>query len=95
VNHIPELPADCTIFGSIIEADNPDDLGEDMMDIVLPNGITIHAGWSQGSYMVTSVNDLFFLTPPSHYGSAKETARAIELLVQQFKEMSLLEKVEL
>jgi len=38
------LPEGCEVVGALYDAEDPRDLGEDMLDITLPNGRLISAG---------------------------------------------------
>lgn len=54
------IPADwqCQVVGAIEMSDHPADLSEDMLDVILPNGFLVSAGWipdggPNGQYVVT------------------------------------------
>lgn len=55
----PNLPDGCDVSGHIYWDDNPRVMGEDMLDVLLPNGILISCGWypegnPAGSYRITA-----------------------------------------
>jgi hypothetical protein len=42
---IEEPPVNCQVIGSLYESDDPSELGQDMLEVILENGILIDAGW--------------------------------------------------
>jgi hypothetical protein len=82
IHSSPELP--CEVVGFLYSSDDPRDLGQDMIEVRLPNGIRINAGWYpegdvEGCYRI-SVGGAREL-PPTESDSIDDVAREIESLV--------------
>lgn len=90
-----EIPPDwnCEVIGAVYEADDRADranLSEDMLEIVLPNGILISAGWypdadPDGQYIVTVTKGLNHVIDPFATASAFEAVEAVRDRVDDFR----------
>ena len=84
------LPANCQAHGFIYEADNAVDLSEDMLDVVLPNGILITAGWftdehgKNGAYRVEVYRGYHELLRPLRSKTGSEASQDVTTLAQRF-----------
>lgn len=61
----------------------------DMIEILLPNGVLIEAGWhpegsAAGSYLVTASLEFEFLVPPMRLSSIYEVRNHIEFLIRYY-----------
>jgi hypothetical protein len=59
--YTPSFPEDwdCEVVGFLYDAEDPADLSQDMLEVTLPNGFIIDAGWvpdgdQNGCYVVTA-----------------------------------------
>jgi hypothetical protein len=82
--------ADCEITGFLYEADCPQCLGEDMIDVVLPNGVLITAGWypegnPQGTYRICVFRGHDELIPPIESRDVDQIAADLETLVGTYR----------
>lgn len=64
-----KLPGGCKVVGALYGAGDPRDLGEDMLDVTLPNGCLISAGWypegsPDGSYRISVTQGLDDVVSP-------------------------------
>ena len=80
----PPSEVTCEVIGFLYSCDDPRELGQDMVEVRLPNGIRINAGWypegdPDGCYHV-SVGGAREL-PPSEWDDIDEVAHEIELLI--------------
>src|SRR5688500_409041 len=88
INKVPlHLPQGCTpeTVGFLYDSQDPAELGQDMLEVRLANGVAINAGWypegdPQGSYRVAVRREGRLLVPPSKWSSACETAEEVEQL---------------
>jgi len=85
----PSIPDECRVAGFIVCSDNKLQLSEDMLDIMLPNGLLVTAGWypdggEQGRYRVCIHRGYDELIPPLESDDADKAAAAVEMLVRQF-----------
>jgi len=83
-----DLPPDhcCEVVGFLYEADLPEELGQDMIEVQLSNGMTIDAGWypegdPTGSYVVKVWHPRGVELPPRSFSTVSDAAAAIALLV--------------
>lgn len=65
----PPLPAECRVHGFLYEADDVRQLSEDMLDVVLPHGLLVTAGWypdgdANGCYRICIYRDYEVLIEP-------------------------------
>jgi hypothetical protein len=79
-----ELPADChgEVVGFLYEADDPADLGQDMIEVQLSSGVTIDAGWypegaADGAYVVKAWHPRGIECSVESYASVADAAAAI------------------
>ena len=82
---------DCEVSGFLYEADDPRVLGQDMVEVRLPMGIHINAGWYpegdvDGTYVV-AVHGAAAI-PSSERATASEAAEVIADLVAFFAKQS-------
>lgn len=75
MNRIDIAIPDCEVYGALYESDDFFDLGEDMVDVVLPNGVLVSAGWvpegdPNGQYRVAITNGLDHLSDPEFFPNA-------------------------
>ncbi len=66
---VPGLPKGCQICGFLYEADAKEQLSQDMIDVVLPNGVLITGGWypdrdPNGKYRVSVYHGYDEIIPP-------------------------------
>ena len=85
----PRVPKDCQVVGALYDADDPRDLGEDMIDVSLPNGLLISAGWypegsPDGKYVVTVSDGLDLVTSPIEQADISEARGSIEMLAEHY-----------
>jgi|GEM_PF-3503705 len=83
------LPQDCQVFGCLYDSTDKRRLGEDMLDVVLPNGLLITAGWypegsEQGGYQVSIQRGLDQLIPRIESTAVDDAAQHVQALVGQF-----------
>lgn len=69
----------CEVVGFLYSCDDPKDLGQDMVEVRLPNGIRINAGWypegsSEGSYRISAGGTRE--VPAAQYDDVDEVARS-------------------
>ena len=90
---LPPVPAKLRrcVIGQIVESANPADLGQDMVDILLPSGVLIHAGWypessPNGAYRITVARGLSYLVSPLTTPDADEAAQDVAELATRFAE---------
>ena len=53
----------CTVVGELHYSDEPDELGQDMVEVTLPNGLLIECGWipdsdPNGAYTINVMSGL-------------------------------------
>ena len=96
MNAIPfSIPANYgQVFGAVYTSNNPDDLSEDMLDVLLPNGLLVCAGWypdsdPNGEYVVTLTNCGRQIIRPIHTKSPHTALLAVLDLVDQYRWRSL------
>jgi hypothetical protein len=83
----PQVPDGCEVVGFLYGSDDMQELGEDMLDVSLPNGLLISAGWfpegsETGNYLVTVADGLEFVTPPLRSRDLDETRETVEFLAR-------------
>lgn len=86
--HVPDGYA-AEVVGFLYESDDPADLGQDMIEIRLPNGIVINSGWypegdPKGCYRIAVRTDGGLLRPPSMWDSAQCALEELERLVIRY-----------
>jgi hypothetical protein len=86
------VPSDwnCQVFGAICDSDNPVHLSEDMVEVALPNGFLISAGWTcvgdpSGNYVVTLTNGLQHVIPPLECKSAEDARDAVVDRINEYR----------
>jgi len=75
----------CDAVGFIVESDDTDDLSEDMLEVSLPNGILVCAGWFDDRYAISVTHDLRQLIPSVPARDADEAIRIVEEMVRQYR----------
>ncbi len=82
------MPVNChvEVVGFLYEADDPADLGQDMIEVRLANGITIDAGWypegdRTGSYVVKAWHPRGVEFPHEVFSNVSDAASAINRLI--------------
>lgn len=82
--YLPEIPIEwgCMVTGFLAYSADPQNLGEDMLEIQLPNGIDIYAGWSretapEGCYEIQVVRGMEPLTGPCRFSTVAATLEAV------------------
>ena len=85
----PSVPKDCQVVGALHDSDDARDLGEDMIDVSLPNGYLVSAGWfpegsPDGKYVVTVSDGLDLVTEPIEQADISETRESIESLTEGY-----------
>lgn len=77
---LPKLAEpDCEIYGQVYWTDDHDGMSEDMVDVRLPNGILVSAGWSSvdNKYVITVCLQGRLIIPPWYTESAIEAQESI------------------
>lgn len=79
----PKFPKDFEVIGFIYSDSEPRNLGEDMLEVVLPNGILVDVGWypegdPQGRYRVSVTYGLELLGKPYLTTDPDDAAAAAE-----------------
>lgn len=85
----PALPSGCRSVGFLYDAQDQRELGEDMLDVALPNGLLIIAGWypegdGSGCYRVSLVRDYDEVAPPRETTSIDEAAKFVETFARDY-----------
>ena len=75
----------CEIVGAIHASENTADLSEDMLEVVLPDGTQVCAGWSSidSAYRITASHGLAHLRAPYITKDAHEAASRVEQWVAE------------
>ncbi len=88
----PQIPDSwqCEVIGCLIESEDSDELGIDMLEVVLPSGVLVTAGWSSegdpdGCYAVEATYGLQHLIPTITTDDADVAIQDIERLADQFR----------
>jgi len=86
---IPILPDGCQVCGFLYESDSRHELGQDMLDVVLPNGILITAGWypegdPSGAYQVSVYRGYDEIVLPLESTTMDAAATDVERRARQF-----------
>lgn len=84
---IPNAPSDCEVIGYIYSDHDSSILGEDMVEVVLPNGILVSAGWypegdPNGEYRINATKGLKYVVR-STAKDANEANEIVEDFVRQ------------
>ena len=82
MRRIPLRFDNCQVTGELVESADPRDLSEDMIEIELPNGVLIDAGWypessPQGRYRVVASLGLNVIGQPLYASTVKEAEEHI------------------
>ena len=77
------------IQGYLYETDDPRDCGEDMLEIILDNGVVITAGWSHegdrhGHYLISAFVDEDRMGQPIEVKSFDQLKEELDLAVERF-----------
>jgi hypothetical protein len=77
------LPADCEVVGELYDSPDPAARGEDMIEVHLPNGVVIDAGWypegaQDGAYRVALYLGSERLTPNFRTRDINAAAKRIQ-----------------
>lgn len=78
------------VVGEIVASNNPLELSEDMVEVDLPSGVLIYAGWydrdaSGGSYRIYVERDGERLIPPLASDDAHEAAIEVATLAAKYQ----------
>jgi len=92
---IPNVPPGSQVCGFIYEADVATERGEDMLDVVLENGILITAGWypegdPKGCYRVAVHRDYNELVPAAESPNADQALIDVEQFAAEFAYRNLI-----
>jgi hypothetical protein len=85
---VPSIPG-CRVTGYLYDSDDPLDLGQDMVEVCGPDGITVDAGWvpegdPNGAYQIAVTQGMRHLHPPATTKDIDEAARLIADFADQF-----------
>lgn len=88
---IPAIQSTCEVVGRLYYSNDPRDLGEDMLDVSLPNGLLISAGWfpegdPDGEYVVTVSAGLDVVGPPYRTKDVNEARVHVESLAKIYSD---------
>jgi hypothetical protein len=85
---VPPSGVRCHVVGAVYESRNPRELSEDMLDVELPNGIVICAGW----YAYDRSNPGYFVNVLSAVGETLDRVPATSALdaIQSVRELTTL-----
>ena len=88
INIVPNVPSSCRVFGQLYWDDDRTLLGEDMVDVLLPNGILVSCGWyaegdANGRYVV-AVTDRFHCLRRVETKSVSDARKHVERLAVAF-----------
>jgi len=91
---VPTVPPECDVHGFLYECDSKHEMGEDMLDVSLPNGVLIIAGWypegdPSGCYCVSVYRGYEELIPALESGDIEAATADVEQCVQQFFDRNL------
>ena len=83
----------CEVIGAIYDSSNRDDLSEDMLEVLIPDGVQICVGWSanDGAYRITATHGLEHLRGPISTSDPDATARLVEQWVAEMAEHPAIE----
>lgn len=78
---VPEVPG-CTVTGYLYDSNNPVDLGQDMVEVMGTNGVTVDAGWvpegdPNGAYQIAVCQGMKHLRPIVSTRDIHECARYV------------------
>ena len=84
----PNVPPSCRVCGFIYSADDRRQLSEDMLDVILPNGLLVTAGWypegdQNGHYWVAAHRGLQEVMPAIESETAAQAIVDVEQLVAE------------
>lgn len=79
----------CLVRGCIVASNNPADLSEDMLEIAMPNGLLVCAGWEpesdpNGQYIVTLSGGMRLLNEPYETSDALDAVQKVQEIVNQY-----------
>lgn len=85
---VPSVPG-CTVRGYLYDSDDPRDLGQDMIEVCGPDGITVDAGWvpegdPNGTYQVAVSQGMRQLRSVATTKDIDEAAKFIVEFAEQF-----------
>lgn len=77
----------CRVSGSVVDSVDPADLSEDMLEVSLPSGILVCAGWepATGQYLVSVVKGLEDIIPPQVERDADSVIQTVGDLVDEYR----------
>jgi hypothetical protein len=77
----------CEVFGVLYWSPNEAEMSEDMLDVRLPNGMIVSAGWneSESEYQITLTLHGQLIIPPSYTKSVAEAKERILERVQSYR----------
>lgn len=79
----------CKVTGYLYNSDDPRDLGQDMVEVHGPNGITVDAGWvpegdPNGSYQIAVCRGMKHLRPVISTRDIHEAAKLVAEFAEQY-----------
>ena len=97
MNHeqrIPNVPDGCEVFGYLYEGNGKVVPGEDMLDVRLPNGILVVAGWFEecepkGAYRVSVLRGYEEIVPALESEDINQAMTDVETRVEEFHSRNL------
>jgi len=89
----PTVPLGCKLTGYLYDDPDKRILGEDMVEVLLPNGILVSAGWypessPKGSYRVVATEGFHYLRDEST-GDVRQASALVEQFVSDLSRDSL------
>jgi len=79
----------CRISGVISESADPNDLSEDMLEVALPSGVLVCAGWtdegSGGGYLISVIRGLEDVIQPIVDRNAASAVETVQQLVDRYR----------
>ena len=87
--HDVKIPSEwgCIVRGALYSSDDPDDLSEDMIEVRLPNGMLVCAGWcdSDSRYEITVTLNGRLIIEPSYTKSAVVAGERIIERIENYR----------
>lgn len=90
----PSFPTTCKVSGFLYESDSTYEQGEDMLDVVLPNGILVSGGWypdgdPSGKYAIMVYRGYERLIPIIKTNNVDSAAQEMQQCVETFMARNL------
>ena len=85
---------ECQVIGSLYESDDLSELGQDMLEIILANGILIDAGWypegdPNGCYVISVTRGLDEMAEARRTTDASDAAKIVGEQIDAFSGAAL------